>query len=222
MTAITLDERALEYARQLEYRTAAPGPLDYLARHGITDRGVMQRYALGCVMKPLPDDERFRGYISIPYLSRRDVVSIKYRCALRHDCHAVGNGHAKYGKYQGPVKLYNTAAFFEATDIIGIAEGEVDAIAATELLGVPTIGVPGAQAWTAHSKIWQLPLKDYDRIIIFADGDEAGLSCARTIAADVGDRHRIVKCDAGEDVSSMVVKGHAERLKRMAGISSSD
>jgi hypothetical protein len=222
MTAITLDERAMEYARQLEYRTAKPGPLDYLARHGISDRGVMARYALGCVEKPLLGDERYRGYMSIPYIGRRNVVSIKFRCTRRHDCHAVGNGHAKYAKDVGPVQVYNTAALFEPNDIIGIAEGEVDAIAATELLGLPTLGIPGAQQWAAHSRVWHRILEGYDRIVIFADGDDAGLECARAIAADVGDRHVLVKCDPGEDVSSMIAKGNAGKLKLKAGISGSD
>ena len=221
---ITLDERARVYAKQLENRSDPRGPLNYLAQHGLKDREIMNRYELGCVMDPLPGDERFRGCVSIPYLGRRDVVSIKYRCALSygdssHDCHTAGDGHAKYGKYSGDkVKPYNTAAFFLANDIIGIAEGEVDAILATEVLGVPTIGIPGAQQWQAYSKIWSLALKDYDRIIIFADGDDAGRSCARAIGADLGPRHRIVKCDDNEDVSSMIVKGHTERLKRMTGV----
>lgn len=216
----TLDMRAFAYAKQLESRIDLPGPLSYLADHGITDREVMSRYALGCVIDPLPGDERFRGCLSIPYLGRRDVVSIKYRCVLHKDCHAEGGeGHAKYGKYKDDkAKLYNTAAFFLAGDVIGICEGEVDAVQATEVLGIPTVGIPGATQWQAYSKIWLLALKEYDRIVVFADGDDKGLAAARTITADLGNRYTLVKCFDGEDVSSMIVKGHTERLKAMAGL----
>jgi len=215
---ITLDTRAQEYAKQLKNRSDPRGPLTYLANHGISDREVMSRYSLGIVLDPLPGDERFRGSISIPYIGRRGVMAVRYRCALSHDCHSV-IGHSKYAQYEGSkAKLYNISAFFAAGNTIGITEGEVDAILATEVLGIPTIGLPGATQWASYSKIWQECFRDFDKIIIFADGDDAGRSSARTIAADFGTRYTLVKCDSGEDVSSMIVNGHTDRLRRMAGV----
>lgn len=219
-TNITLEDRAEEYAKQLANRTDRRGPLDYLGKHAIEDREIMDRYMIGCVLNPMPGDERFRGYLAIPYITRRGVTALKYRCCLPHDCHDIP-GHQKYAQYTGQnARPYNTNAFFLADGTIGICEGEIDAITITELLGLPTVGFPGAQQWQKHSKVWQLALHkdDYDKVIIFADGDDVGRNAARMIAGDIGSRARLVRCDDGEDPSDMIANGKIDRLKKMAGL----
>jgi hypothetical protein len=215
---LTLEQRAEEYAKQLSNISTQPGPLAYLGKHGIEDREIMDRYMIGCVRYPLPGDERFKGCLSLPYQTRRGIVSLKYRCCLPHDCQTV-SGHQKYSQYHGQnARPYNANAFFMADGTIGICEGEVDAISITEFIGLPTIGLPGATQWQKNSKYWLLALKDYEKIIIFADGDDVGRSSARAIAGDIGSRARLVRCDDGEDPSDMIANGKIEQLKKMAGL----
>lgn len=191
--------------------------VDYLRDHGI-DGEIARKYHLGYVARTPKGDERFQGTLSIPYVTRAGVVAIKYRCILP-DC-----DHRKHGgKYMQHVgqksRLYNARAFFDAGETIGMAEGEVDAIAATEHIGIPTVGMPGAEQWTGHSTIWKIALKDYDMVVFFADGDEAGLKCGKLVTEDIGPKHaRLVRCDPEEDVASSVVKGKVDDLRERAGL----
>jgi len=69
----------------------------------------------------------------------------------------------------------------------------------------------------AKNKIWRLTFEDYDRILVFADGDDEGLDCARAVQGDLGRRARLVKCDKGEDVSSMMANGGRAKLQAAVG-----
>lgn len=216
---LDLNTRALEYAKQLQKGTGQAGQrmtIRYLREHGF-DQAMAEKYQLGYVGEPMDrEDMRFRGMLCIPYMTRAGVLVIKYRCPAKHDHREHGG---KYGQYLGqPARLFNTQAFFDADETIGMAEGEMDSGAATEHLGVPTLGIPGVDSWTLHGRIWKLALKDYSNILVFADGDTAGLSLARTVASDIGSRAKIVKCDADQDVASMIAKGQAELLKSRAGL----
>ena len=170
------------------------------------------RYSLGYVASPLPGDERFAGMISLPYLSRatdedhpRGVVSIKFR--------SVGSQSSGVGKYAQPSgqhgRLFNSNAYFQASTSIGISEGEVDSIAASEYLGLPTMGVPGANGWRDE---WKILMKDFVTVFVFADGDAAGEKFAYETADAIGWRSRVVSCPEGEDVSSMCAAGRASEL----------
>lgn len=224
---ITLGMKAQTYAKWLQSPDDTEAAswkrtIDYLEDHGI-DLTIAGKYHLGWCARTPPGDDRFKGMLAIPYVTRAGVVAIKYRCTdgwlnSEHDCRALG--HAKYSQHYGQEsRLYNADAFFGADTTIGIAEGEIDAIAASEHVGLPCLGAPGAlQQWQSHGKIWKIALKDYDRIAYFADGDEAGLTAGRTIVADLGAKGILVKCATGEDVASTVRKGDAMKLRTMAGL----
>ena len=180
------------------------------------------RYSLGYVASPLPGDERFAGMISLPYLSRatdedhpRGVVSIKFR--------SVGSQSSGVGKYAQPSgqhgRLYNSNGYFNAGTSIGISEGEVDSIAATEYLGLPTMGVPGANGWRDE---WKIIMKDFTSVLIFADGDQPGKQFAYDVADAVGWRSRVIECPDGEDVSSMCAAGRASELLALMSTSNQD
>lgn len=210
-----------EYASQLE----AISPNDphgteaYLTSHGLTlGIAASELYRLGLVTSPLPGDERFRGMLSIPYLTPAGVAAITFRKLATH-----GNNVPKFSQYAGQKKrLYNVNAYFAAGESIGLAEGEIDAIVATEILGLPTLGIPGAKVWHDKRKIWAPVLKDFRSVIVFTDGDpedsrtgqRPGLELSRAIAETLGWRVRIIECPEGEDVSSMVAKGETETLRR--------
>lgn len=215
---ITLDYKAKVYAGQLQNLLASGQASQmtetirqYLDDHGL-DADAAKRFQLGVVEMPAPDDAKFAGCLVIPYLTRSGVKSIKYRCVADHDHHALK--HGKYGQHAGqPPRLYNPAAFFEADGTIGICEGEVDAAVATVSVGVPSLGVPGVDNWDANSSVWKRTLDDYDRVVIFADGDKAGIGMARTIAEDLGKKALIIRCEDGQDVSSTVAAGNAQELR---------
>lgn len=190
--------------------------VEYLRSHSV-DQSIARKYHLGLVANPAPDDERFRGYLAIPYLTTAGCMAIKYRCVDNHDCKE--HRHPKYDQHHGqPTRLYNSAAFFDAGDTIGACEGEIDAIVATERVGLPTLGFPGASQWGSNSKIWKICLSDYSQVVYFADGDNAGDGAWKSIREDLGAKVRLVRADPGEDVASMVVKGRIVKLQELADV----
>ena len=229
---ITLDSKSQRYAKHLldGSRPGAIQTINYLRSHGLgKDEAV--KYQLGFVNPVEPSDYQFEGRLSIPYITRNGVQAIKYRCVMDHDCKEYArDNHPQHAKYAAPLgqeaRIFNPAAFFDAEDVLGIAEGEIDAIVATERLGLPTIGIPGVENWTKNRKEWRHTLKDYEHILIFVDGDlpserhpdGAGLEFARAVAKDVGPQARLVRCPSGEDVASMVASGQMDTLRERAGL----
>lgn len=229
---ITLDSKSQRYAQHLldGDRPGVIRTINYLRGHGI-DKDIAAKYQLGFVNPVGAEDQQFEGRLAIPYLTRSGVVAMKYRCVMPHDCKEYArDGHPMHGKYAAPMgqepRIFNPAAFFDAEDALGIAEGEIDAIVATERLGLPTIGIPGVENWVKYRKAWRRTLEDYAHILIFVDGDGpsdrhpdgAGLEFARAVARDVGPQARLVRCPSGEDVASMVASGQMDVLLERAGL----
>jgi DNA primase len=177
-------ERADEYS----YRLMLPEGVsvrEYLNARGISDE-IIEDYALGLA------DGLYDGWISIPYLREpHGVVWFNYR----------NQGDPREPKYKAPGNkhLYNTAALDAAdqTGVAYIAEGEFDAIVATELFGLPAVGVPGATQWIGNHH-WHELFRGYESVYVLADPDDAGLDMAAAIA-DVLPAARVVKLPA--DVS---------------------
>jgi hypothetical protein len=185
----------------------------YLAVHGIDSRDVVDKYRLGIVANPLPGDERFAGMLCVPYLSRRGgVKAIKFRKLS-------GDG-PKVAQYQNQAaRLYNTRAWFDADDVIGLTEGEPDAICATQNLTftrrgktypLPSMGIPGAEMWAAHEPVWSICFKDVRTVFVFCHGDQAGRELGRQIAESLRWRTTVIDMPDGEDVSSLVASGKAD------------
>jgi 5S rRNA maturation endonuclease (ribonuclease M5) len=187
----------------------------YFQSHAVT-MDMAERYQLGYVVNPAPQDRRFRGMLVIPYITRNGIKAIKFRCMEDHD-HNIHGG--KYGVPAGQgARVYNPEAYFDAFNTIGICEGEIDALVATEVIGIPTIGIPGVEMWKGHVDQWKHTLKDYDEVIVFGDGDEAGKRMARQIQEDLGTRALIAQMDTGEDLASSVAKGNAALIRERAGL----
>jgi DNA primase len=108
--------------------------------------------------------------------------------------------------------LYNTKALLEGGGRIAITEGEIDAISA-EACGIPAVGVAGAQAWQPH---FREPFIGYREVLILADGDEAGLKFASTVARELP-CGRIVSMPPGQDVNSVFVQGGRQALEERIG-----
>lgn len=182
-----------------------------MASHAITDWATVEKYQLGYVASPLKGDERFQGRLAIPYLTPTGTAAMKFR-------RLEGEGGRKYDQHHGQKpRLFNTWVCATADHTIGICEGEIDAIVATEKLGIPTLGVAGSDGWNEKtSEIWTPIFKDYRLVLVFTDGDDAGRKLGDAVGQSLGHRARIIACDPGEDVASMVVAGKASQLCQLA------
>ncbi len=169
---------------------------------------------LGYVDDPLPGHEMHRGSLAIPYLRWSQehgwaVVSIRFRCIQDHD----HKGHGKYMTQAGDrPRLYNTLALMKTSPVVAITEGEIDAITA-QAAGIPAVGVPGADAWQRY---FREPFLGYDRVYVLADGDDAGMKFANTVAKTLPNA-RVIPCPPGEDVNSLVIsQGSQALMERLA------
>lgn len=142
--------------------------LAYLKRRGIT-REVADRFLFGTC------DDIYPGRLAIPYLRRSGVIAFKYR--------ATDDSQPKYVNTAGAgTHLFNTADFEKAdvTGQIAISEGEIDAVVASALHGIPCVGIPGATQWQGNPH-WRELFTGYQRVWVLADPDEAGLGLASAI-----------------------------------------
>lgn len=215
MIQLSDSQRAFLREATDRYHKALPGSPgeDYLASRGLTLNRV-ENFLLGYVADPLPGHEMFKGFLAIPYVRWSQdqvwsIVSIRFRCIADHD----HRGHGKYMTTPGDrPRLYNTLALLKDSPRIAITEGEIDAITA-QASGIPAVGVPGAQAWQEYFKE---PFLGYKQVFVLADGDEAGMSFANTVASSMSNA-RVIPSPEGMDVNSFVLergpKALIERLK---------
>jgi DNA primase len=150
---------------------------------------------LGVVIDPLPGHEQFRGRLAIPYITRSGVVDIRFR--------ALGHEEPKYlGLPGAKTHMYNVRAVMEAENSIAICEGEIDTMVLHYKVGIPAIGVPGANAWKKH---YRRMLQDFDTIYVFADGDQPGQDFARSLAREMQGVVTLTLPE-GEDVNSIFLQ----------------
>lgn len=164
------------------------------------------RFRLGYVGSPLQGFEKYQGMLAIPYLRwhpRHEwgCVSIRFR--------RLGDDGPKYRTMPGDrPRLYNTPALNLPVREVGITEGEMDAIAATAC-GLPSIGVPGAQAWRPH---FAELFRGYRTVYVFTDGDEPGDQFGETVAKTLPNS-KIIPAPAGEDLNSILIAGGPEAVR---------
>lgn len=180
---------------------------DYLLGRGMT--GVIAQQALlGYVRDPLPGHDRYVGRVVIPYLTANGVVDLRFRC--------IDGSGPKYLSLPGhKPRLYNTIVMADDPRVIGITEGEFDSLIITHHVGVPAVAVPGAQAWDTarHGRIF----KGFERVIVFADGDQPGRDLANQIARDVRNTV-IVDMGNGFDVTDVYLTEGVDPIKKKAGL----
>lgn len=180
---------------------------DYLASRGITKEAA-RLARLGVVAQPEPGHEAFEGRLAIPYITKSGVVDLRFRSL----------NPAVEPKYMGMVgattRLYNVLDIERAGDWIGICEGELDTLTLSAMVGIPCVGVPGANSWKKH---YTRLLADFERIFVFADGDQPGKEFASSLARELP--VTIIPMDDGEDVNSSYVKYGADYIKEKMGLS---
>jgi len=164
---------------------------DYLAERGITlEQATKAR--LGVVLDPLTGHEQYVNRLSSPYLTRSGVVDLRFR--------SLDLSEPKYMGLSGATThLYNVASIFRATTYISICEGEIDTITLDNVCGIPAVGVPGVNNWKKH---YGRILADFDKVFLFADGDNAGTEFGKSLSRELGNLV-VVQMPEGEDVNSM-------------------
>lgn len=195
----SLTEAVTAFASQL------PGSLaeEHLEERGLLDEALAEataRFRLGYVGDPLQGFEKYQGMLSIPYLRWHPrhgwgCVSIRFR--------RLGDSGPKYRTMPGDrPRLYNTPALNKPVREVGITEGEMDAITAT-VCGLPTVGVPGAQAWRPH---FAELFRGYRTVYVFTDGDGPGEQFGEAVASSLPNA-KVIPAPAGEDLNSILVSG---------------
>jgi len=179
---------------------------DYLVSRGIT-REAARLARLGVVEEPEVGHEAFRGRLSIPYITKTGVVDIRFR-ALHP---------AIEPKYMGmtgaETKMYNVLDIEKAGDFIGVCEGEIDTLTLSGMVGIPCIGVPGANSWKRH---YTRLLADFERVFVFADADQPGKEFATSLSRELP--VTVISMEDGEDVNSTYVKHGANYIKGKMGL----
>lgn len=183
-----LDKATTKYAESI---SQAEG---YLKSRGIPLE-VARLVSLGVVAEPEVGHEAFTGRLSIPYITKTGVVDLRFRSL----------NPAVEPKYMGmtgaETKMYNVLDVERAGDFIGVCEGEIDTLTISRCVGIPCVGVPGANSWKKH---YTRLLADFERVFVFADGDQPGTEFARSLARELP--VTIIQLPDGQDVNSMYVQ----------------
>ena len=171
---------------------------DYLASRGIPIE-VARLAQLGVVAEPEVGHEQYSGRLSIPYITKTGVVDLRFRSL----------NPTVEPKYMGltgaETKMYNVLDVERAGDFIGVCEGEIDTLTISRCVGIPCVGVPGANSWKKH---YTRLLADFERVFVFADGDQPGTEFARSLARELP--VTIIQLPEGHDVNSMFVQEGAD------------
>ena len=161
----------------------------------------------GVVVEPEIGHEAFSGRLSIPYITKTGIVDLRFRSL----------NPAVEPKYMGmtgaETKMFNVLDIERAGNYIGVCEGELDTVTLSSCVGIPCVGVPGANSWKKH---YTRLLADFERVYVFADGDQPGKEFATSLARELP--VTIVSMGDGEDVNSAYVKYGADYIREKAGL----
>ncbi len=80
------------------------------------------------------------------------------------------------------------------------------------LVGIPCVGVPGANSWKKH---YTRLLADFERVFVFADGDQPGKEFATALSRELP--VTTIQLPDGEDVNSMYVKEGSSYFHKKVG-----
>lgn len=195
---LSAEQRTLLESQTLRYQEHLYVAAEYLEGRGITeDTAVTAR--LGVVDEAIHGDtEAAFQRLSIPYITRSGVVDLRFRCIRNHDCGEVGC--PKYlGRPGASLRIYGVDDLVSAGNTIAVTEGELDCLILRQL-GYPAVGLPGAESWKRH---WGRLFEDFQRVVVFGDGDTAGVRFIRKFFDQFPQSTEAVQLPEGEDVNSM-------------------
>lgn len=202
---------ARQWHQQLDERTAC-----YLSARGVS-RAAAVRHGLGTVGTADTDHHSYLGMLCIPYVTPTGVVGFKFR-QLDPD----GEGP----KYTAPpgqrTRLFNAQSIVtRESQVIALCEGELDAIVAGDVLGVPAVGVPGVQNWKPH---YRRLFDGYSRVLLLADNDEPkksgknpGQEFAEALMAKLDNAERVT-LPPGQDVTDFVLAEGGAALRALCSL----
>jgi len=178
-----------------------------LTKRGIT-AAEAATYRVGVVADPFPGHEKFRGFLSIPYLDKHGKpLSLRFRCLAEHEHRSFG--HGKYMSLkEEPARTFNIAAIHQATDELHIAEGEFDAMVLTKL-GLPAIAIPGAQGWKPHHRRM---VAGFSKVHVWGDPDEAGAEFVGKVTRSVRNAVGVRLLRSDGDVTELFIKGGRDAI----------
>lgn len=180
--------------------------LPYLAGRGITEE-TARMFRLGFVKQPETGHEPYIGKLAIPYLTPAGVIDIRFR-SLNADA-----GPKYMSRPGASTHIYNIGALQMDSDVLVICEGEIDTIIATQV-GFAAVGLPGANNWKPfYSRV----LADWEKIMLFCDGDNAGREMAKNISRELDNVFPVFMPD-GADVNDVYLSEGADGLRKRMGV----
>lgn len=196
------------------YHESLPGSPaeEYLDKRGLL-AGATQ-FRLGYVETVAPGHEdRFKGTLSVPYLTPSGVVAWKFR-------RLVDDGLPKYDSPAGQRHhLYNVMSLHKSVSWILVVEGELDAVAAT-LAGFPAVASPGVNGWKPH---FTRCFDGFNKVVVVTDNDQKnddgrnpGEEFGRFLTETIPNAIR-VSLPAGEDVNSTITNYGIEHFSELIG-----
>jgi 5S rRNA maturation endonuclease (ribonuclease M5) len=208
-----LHQKVLRYAEAYEGSKAE----EYAAARGIS-QAAASTFLLGCVPPPdecAPDEVRFSGMLSIPYLTPvKGAIAVKFR-NLRPDAEP---------RYLAPVgqetHLYNVIDLHKPSVRVVVCEGEIDTMTVS-MCGVPAVGLPGTQTWRSF---YPRVFDGYKEVLILTDNDakedgsNPGQELARKVMREVMGARNVVLPD-GYDANSFYLEYGQEALLDLLGVS---
>jgi 5S rRNA maturation endonuclease (ribonuclease M5) len=218
-------EASKVFSGQFEASPAA----EYLEQHRGITTDTAKMMGLGYVAdSAFSGFEMYRGMIAVPYLryaydGSPAVAQLRFRC-VRPGCvkdddgnfleKEVHVGHGKMNTMPGDhMHIYNTSDLAKYTEEIAICEGEPDTWT-TKQCGIPVVGIQGANGWMPH---FTELFDGYKIVWILADGDEAGMKFATSVAEQIPVA-RIIPMEETLDVNKSVRMYGEDFLREKVGM----
>jgi len=206
MSRLSKSQRELLAKATENYERNLDEVAPYLESRGITKETALM-FRLGFVKNPETGHEPYIGKLAIPYLTPSGVIDIRFR-SLNAD-----SGPKYLSRPGASTHIFNVAALNTDSDVLVICEGEIDTMIATQV-GFAAVGLPGANNW---KPFYTRVLADWEKIMLFCDGDNAGKEMAKTITRELDNVFPIFMPE-NCDVNDVFLAEGAEGLHKRAGV----
>lgn len=206
MSRLSKSQRELLAKATENYERNLDEVAPYLESRGITKETALM-FRLGFVKNPETGHEPYIGKLAIPYLTPSGVIDIRFR-SLNAD-----SGPKYLSRPGASTHIFNVAALNSDSEVLVICEGEIDTMIATQV-GFAAVGLPGANNW---KPFYTRVLADWEKIMLFCDGDNAGKEMAKTITRELDNVFPIFMPD-NCDVNDVYLAEGAEGLHKRAGV----
>jgi DNA primase len=206
MSRLSKSQRELLAKATENYERNLDEVAPYLESRGITKETALM-FRLGFVKNPEAGHEPYQGKLAIPYLTPSGVIDIRFR-SLNAD-----SGPKYLSRPGASTHIFNVAALNTDSDVLVICEGEIDTMIATQV-GFAAVGLPGANNW---KPFYTRVLADWEKIMLFCDGDNAGKEMAKTITRELDNVFPIFMPE-NCDVNDVYLAEGAEGLHKRAGV----